>query len=88
MLGGKPLSSYWEQLTKGSQFHRPEFTENTLKLYPVPENDPQRIRFNQIAEEAIGRARAEGHHVIDHKSDMDSHGLDYVVIAFSEAFSE
>jgi hypothetical protein len=76
------LSSYWEQLAKGSQFHRAEFTENTLKLYPVPENDPQRIRFNQIAEEAIGR------YVVDHKSDMDSHGLDYVVIAFSEAFSE
>ena len=82
------MSSYWERLSRDSQFHRAEITENTLKLYPVPENDPQRIRFNQIAEEAIGRARAEGHHAVDHKSDMDSHGLDYVVIAFSEAFSE
>ena len=82
------MSSYWEQLAKGSQFHRAETTENTLKLHPVPENDPRRIRFKQIAEEAIGRARAEGHHVIDHESKMDSYGLDFVVIAFSEAFSE
>jgi hypothetical protein len=82
------LSSYWEQLAEGSQFHRAELSENTLKLYPVTENNPQRIRFNQISEEAMGRARAEGHHVIDHKSDMDSHGVDYVVVAFSEAFSE
>ena len=54
----------------------------TLVLEPVPEADPRRERFKQIAQEAMQRAYAAGHAVNTHSSSMDSFGRDSVSITF------
>jgi hypothetical protein len=73
---------YWERLAQGSEFHSAERSGNTLKLYPVPETDPQRREFNKIARDAMHHATAEGHDVLPHEPTSDSYGLNFLVITF------
>jgi hypothetical protein len=73
---------YIEGLKTESEFHRVTPITNGFKIQPANDSPACRDRFNEIVNEAIGYAAAEGYEISHHDSSRDSRGWD--MAAFSK----
>lgn len=70
-----------EQIERGeAKVRLKRLSDGGLQIFPVDDTQSARDVFQDVAEEAISEARAEGRHVISHESKRGNDGYDTVVI--------
>jgi hypothetical protein len=72
---GSPTMSYFDWLSKGSQFHTAEQAAEGLKLRAAKKDRVTREQFHIIVVRALHELRAEGYDVHTHKSSRASGGF-------------